>query len=75
MSKLVSTIQDEGTPVEKEALAQAIIDISNSFKKLLKSGLNRKAVVILVASDSQQPQYIVSGVLDSLESLAKTYTR
>lgn len=74
--------QDPAAPVEKIVLAQAIVDISASIKKLTASGLNRKAIVILTHHNckaSGRPptkvgQRDIEAVFKSLESLAKTYT-
>lgn len=66
--------QDPEAPVAQEVLAQAIVDISAAAKKLCKSGLNKKAIVVLVAHSSGRPQYVVGLVLDALEQLAKDYT-
>ena len=60
-------------PVETKVLAQAIVDISEAMKKLSRSGLNRKAIVILVAKDANQYQATVERVMDALENLRKTY--
>ena len=65
--------QNEAAPVEPKVLAQAIIDISEAMKKLAKSGLNRRAIVTLVAKDSRQYHNVVESVMDSLENLRKTY--
>lgn len=65
--------QDPKSPVSRPILAQAITDISNAFVALRKSGLNRKAIVVLVAHSSQQRQYVVESVLDALEQLKKNY--
>ena len=71
-----TTVKVEQTldnPIEPTVLAQAIIDISEAMKKLAKSGLNRKAIIILVAKDSNQYMHTVEKVMDSLENLRKTY--
>jgi len=56
-------------------LAQAILDISKAAKRLSASGLNRKAIVLLVSADSKVAQLDVRHVLESLDYLAKTYCR
>ena len=70
----VTLKQDPQAPIAKEVLAKAIVDISAAFNALKKSGLNRRAVVVLVAQSSKQPQYVVSNVLDALETLKRDYT-
>lgn len=41
-------VQSQEKPIERNVLAQAIVDISKSMKKLLASGLNRDAIIVLV---------------------------
>lgn len=74
MSKTVKIIQDETAPVEREVLAQAIIHISNSFTRLLKSGMNKRAIIILIAYDTKLGIGQIENVLGSLERLAINYT-
>lgn len=66
--------QNPEQPVEKKVLAQAIVDISKAFVQLSKSGLNRKAIVVLVKNSSGAPQYQVENVLNALENLKRDYT-
>jgi len=65
--------QDPEQPVVTKVLAQAILDISSAAKKLAASGLNRKAIVVLLRDSSGQPKYVVEQVLDALEQLAEDY--
>lgn len=62
-------------PVTQEILATAITQISESAKKLSKSGLNRKGVIALINDDTKLGKGIIETVLLSLEGLAKTYTK
>ncbi len=66
-------IQEDGAPVEKTVLAKAIVDISSAMTALRKSGLNRKAIVILTSHAAQVPQGTVKAVLDGLEDLRRSY--
>jgi len=66
--------QDPEQPVETKVLAQAIVDIGKAARALAASGLNQKAIIVLVSHDAKQPQYQVKQVLESLQHLAKTYT-
>ena len=59
--------------VEKEVLAEAIVSISNSMSKLLASGLNRRAVVTLIAYDTGVSRTYIDAVLNSLENLKHNY--
>lgn len=67
--------QDDENPIAVEVLAAAIVTISMSFKKLLKSGLNRRAVVALIRDDTSLGKGTIEVVLDSLENLANAYTK
>lgn len=40
--------QDEQKPVERNVLAQSIVDISKALRSLTSSGLTRRAVIALV---------------------------
>jgi hypothetical protein len=62
-------------PVTKEILATSIIAISDAVKKLYDSGLNRRAVVALIADDTKLGKGTIDAVLDSLLDLRKTYTK
>lgn len=62
-------------PVTKPVLATAILAISESVKQLYGSGLNRKAVVALIADDTKLGKGTIETVLSSLQDLAKTYTK
>lgn len=70
----VKIIQDPETPVEREVLAQAIVNISKSFERLLRSGVNRRAVVILIAYDTKLGIGQIENILGSLDRLAQNYT-
>jgi hypothetical protein len=68
-------VQKEDAPVEKEVLATAIVSISDAVQKLYKSGLNRRAVVALIADDTKLGKGTIETVLASLLDLRKTYTK
>lgn len=65
--------QDPAAPVEKTVLAKAIVGISSAVSALQKSGLNRKAIVILASHSAKQPQYVVHDVINALDQLKKDY--
>lgn len=71
----VKIIQDANMPVEREVLAQAIVNISASFVKLAQSGLNRRGIIALLADDTKYGKGVIDDILKSLDSLAKNYTR
>jgi hypothetical protein len=62
-------------PVTKEVLATAITQISDSVKSLEKTGLNRRAVIALLADDTKLGKGTITTVLNSLGDLAKNYTK
>lgn len=68
-------IEQNDDVVESKVLAHAIVEISKAARKLSDSGLNKKAIVLLVSADARVSKSDASAVLDSLEDLAKTYCR
>ncbi len=70
----VAVDQDPEEPVETKVLAKAIVRMSDDLNALLKSGLNRRAIVILVSAASKEPQYRVEAVLSALADLKRDYT-
>ncbi len=63
---------DEEVP--REILADAIVKIGEGFERLSKSGLNRRAIVVLVRDASGVTKGDVHKVLDALENLRGLYT-
>lgn len=66
--------QDEDRPIEKHVLAKAIVEMSASMKRLLASGINRKAIIVLLNDQTSLGKGTIAMVLDGLEQLAKEYT-
>ncbi len=62
-------------PVERVVLATAIRDIGEAARKLKSSGLNRRAIVLLLAESSKVPRRSVDAVLYAMEQLEKDYCR
>ena len=60
--------------VSREVLADAIVKISEGLNRLKKSGLNRRAIVVLVKDASGVGMYDIHKVLDALEDLRRLYT-
>lgn len=71
----VAVEQNPEKPVEPKVLAQAILDISAAMRRLSASGLNRKAIVTLVADSTNQYKGTVNLVLDALERLEANYCK
>jgi hypothetical protein len=61
--------------VTKEVLATAIVQISGAVKSLEKSGLNRRAIIALIADDTKLGKGTINTVLNSIGDLAKNYTK
>lgn len=68
--------KDDVKATETEALnlAEVIHEISSAVERLLASGLNRDAVVILLSYSTGLGQRKICTVLDALEDLANKYT-
>jgi len=67
--------QDPEKPVEKNILAQAIVDISDALKRLTASGVTRDAVVVLVKDRVGMNKGDIRAVLDSLRDLERDFCR
>lgn len=65
--------QNTDKPVEKEILAESIVKISSAFKALQKSGLNKKAIIVLVQDQTKLPKRDIQLVIDSLAYLQRAY--
>lgn len=65
----VKVTQKDGEFVEAGVLATSVREISRGVKKLLAGGLNRSALVILIAESSGVYRADVRKVLDGLTSL------
>lgn len=61
--------------VEPKDLSEAIERISGAMKTLLKSGLNRRAIVVLLHDSTRVSKRDIETVLNGLETLKKTYTQ
>lgn len=75
MVKKVQIVQDAEKEIPKPVLAQAILDISASARKLSQSGLNHRAIVALIADNSKVAKGTIEVVLNNLEDLAENYCR
>lgn len=69
---LMEVLDDE--PADVHDLATNIRKLSEGVEKLLASGLNRKAVVVLLKDHTGVSQKTINTVLDGLQELAKKYT-
>ena len=62
-----------GEAPEEENLASTISKISDGFDALLKSGLNEKAVIILLQDATRVRRRDIKAVLDALPRLKEMY--
>lgn len=68
-------IKKSEPPESTEILAEAIVSIGNAAGKLLSSGINKKAIVILLQAQTKLPQRDIKLVLDSLPQLERWYCK
>lgn len=62
-------------PDEKDTLADAIVRIGDAMTRLESSGLNRRAVIVLVHDATKLPKRDIELVLDTLPKLRSMYCR
>lgn len=68
-------IQKSDPPESQIVLAEAIVNIGDAAKKLAKSGLNEKGVIILLQAATKLPRRDIKVVLDSLKQLERWYCK
>ena len=61
--------------VEKEVLATSIVRIAEGFQKLLKTGLNRRALLVLIQDATLVSKRDIGLVLDAIQDLKSNYTK
>ena len=69
---------DPANPIDVEIMAQSIIDISDGFKKVLDSKLNRGALVVLLRHGigwSKISSKQINAVLNALPALESWYIK
>ena len=71
---VITVQQNPEAPVETKVMAQTIVDISTSVKRLLAGGLNKRAIVILLSHSTNLYQSQVEKVLNGLENMKKDFT-
>lgn len=69
----VKIIDDRDPPASKEALAQSIERIADGFTKMQAGGLNRKAIVVLLADATKLPKSTIVTVIDAIGMLKFNY--
>jgi hypothetical protein len=68
-------VKKSDPPETKEILAEAITRIGAGFSSLVASGLNKKAIVVLIQAETKLPQRDIIAVLDALPRLRGWYCR
>jgi hypothetical protein len=71
----VKVEQNPEEPVERPVLATAIKAISFHMERLVKSGLNERAIVCLVHDYSGVGKPDIRAVLDSLKNLERMFCK
>lgn len=69
------TVKKSEPPESKEILADAIIRISDGLSQLQRSGLNNKAIMVLVKDATGLAMRDIKLVIDSLARLKGWYCR
>jgi len=65
----------EGKPESTEILASAIVSIGKAADKLLSSGLNTEAVIVLLQDYTKLPKRDIKLILNSLKRLESWYCK
>lgn len=67
--------KSELKPESTEILASAIVSIGKAADKLLASGLNTRAIVVLLNAETKVPQRDIKTILDGLKRLESWYCK
>lgn len=67
-------VKEEPENDGEEKLVESIRKISKAVGRILKTGLNRKAVIVLLKDDTGLSGRVIENVLNSLEDLERKYT-
>lgn len=68
-------IQQGDPPVERTILAEAIVKISKAAEDLVRSGLNERAIIVLLADKTNLSRGSVKDLLRGLSKLREDYCR
>lgn len=72
---MIKVKKNEGAPESKEILAEAIVKIGAAAEALAKSGINRRAIVVLLHWETKVPMRDITSILDGLNRLKGWYCR
>lgn len=73
--KPIEVVQSADKPVSTKILAESIVKISQSMKQLLNSGLNQRAIEVLVKNDCGVTLVEIGRVINSIKNLEQTYCK
>lgn len=71
----VKVVKTTDKPESTEILAEAIVRIGEGFNKLNKSGLNKRAIAVLIQAETKLSMKAIGTVLDALPRLRGWYCR
>lgn len=71
----VTVKKSASEPESKEILAEAIVRIGEGFDALAKSGMNKKAIIVLIHDATGLAKRDIVTVLDALPRLRGWYCR
>lgn len=71
--EITQDFQNADAPIAAKEIAQAIVRISQAMEVLLSSGLNRKALLVLLFDYTGVPKKQIAKVIDGLEHLKIEY--
>lgn len=72
---IVITQKENEDPISTEILAQSIKEIAEGFKRIERSSLNRRALLVLLKDASGESMNTIEKVLNALDNLEKLYTK
>lgn len=67
--------KSEEQPETTEILAEAIVRLGESVKKLEQSGFNKRAIVVLLQDMTKIPRRDIAAILDAIPRLKSWYLR
>lgn len=71
--EVTQDFQNADAPIAAKEIAQAIVKISQAMGMLLSSGLNRRALLVLLCDYTGVPKRQIAKVIDGLEHLKIEY--
>lgn len=74
-TQTITVKSNEENPEPLEILAQAIIDLSNAFKKIEDGPLAKRTIVLLLQDATGLPQSAIKKVLEAAPKLKDWYVK